>query len=145
MSSSNSNMDDRAIQEDADPAHPQTSRGEFLKWSGVALSGLYVGPKITSFAISKTRQTGSPAPSNHYTSSYSSTTTYTSSGAAVLPATGGAAGRHPAPIKSSREVDHQDWIPAAGAGAAALGWYIRKQANAHDEVEVEAHDADQTD
>src|SRR5579872_6604789 len=28
-----------------------TSRGDFLKWSGVALSGLYVGPKITSFAL----------------------------------------------------------------------------------------------
>jgi len=27
------------------------SRGEFLKWGTVALSGLYVGPKITSFAL----------------------------------------------------------------------------------------------
>lgn len=30
-----------------------TSRGEFLKWGTVALSGMYVGPKITSFAVEK--------------------------------------------------------------------------------------------
>lgn len=28
-----------------------TSRGDFLKWGTVAMGGLYVGPKITSFAV----------------------------------------------------------------------------------------------
>lgn len=28
-----------------------TSRGEFLKWGTIALSGLYVGPRITTFAV----------------------------------------------------------------------------------------------
>jgi hypothetical protein len=144
MSTMDSNKD-AAMEEGGDAGNPQSSRGEFLKWTGVALSGMYVGPKITSFAISKTGQSGSPAPSNHYNSSYTSSTTYTSSGPSVLPATGGGAGQHGAPAKPSTHVDKQDWVPAAGAGAAALGWYIRKQAKAHEQVEVKAHDADQTD
>jgi hypothetical protein len=136
--------------DDRDTVDPRTSRGEFLKWSGVALGGLYVGPKITSFAISKTGQAGSPAPStsNHYSSSYSSSTTYTTTSSttpSVLPETGGGAGQHGAPVKPSGHVDNQDWIPAAGAGAAALGWYIRKQARAQEQTEVKAHDTDQTD
>ena len=36
---------------DTEQAPNGASRGEFLKWGTVALSGLYVGPKITSFAI----------------------------------------------------------------------------------------------
>ncbi len=140
--------------DDRDTVDPRTSRGEFLKWSGVALSGLYVGPKITSFAISKTGQAGSPAPStsNHYNSSYSSsssttytTTSTTTSTPSVLPETGGGAGQHGIPAKASRHVDNQDWIPAAGAGAAALGWYIRKQAKAQEQTEVRVDDTDQAD
>ena len=47
-----------------EPARHQTSRGEFLKWGTVALSGIYVGPKITSFAVEKSLgHSGSVGPS----------------------------------------------------------------------------------
>lgn len=61
------------------------SRGEFLKWGTVALSGMYVGPKITSFAVEKSLGHAGSAP-NHAPapSPPSSPPTY-------FPATGGAA------------------------------------------------------
>ena len=141
MSAMEENVNDQPMPNDR-TSNAQTSRGEFLKWGGVALGGLYVGPKITSFAVSKTGQAGSPAPSNNNNASYSSS--YSSSSASVLPATGGAAGGHSARANDSHSVDHQDWVPAAGAGAAALGWYIRKQAKAQETAEVKAHDVNKT-
>ena len=120
----------------------QATRGDFLKWSGVALGGLYAGPKITSFAVSKTGQAGSPAPSNNTNAAYSSS--YSSSSASVLPSTGGAAGMHAGNAKRTQSAERQDWVPAAGAGAAALGWYIRKQAKAQETAEVRANDANET-
>jgi len=68
------------------------SRGDFLKWGTVALSGMYVGPKITSFAVEKSLgHSGSPAPTPvPVPPSYVSPPAET-----FFPATGGAAGLTP--------------------------------------------------
>ena len=74
--------------QDREPRH-QTSRGEFLKWGTVALSGIYVGPKITTFAVEKSLgHAGSVGPSP---SPYPTAPVYPSQ-QPYLPATGGAAG-----------------------------------------------------
>lgn len=104
----------------------QTTRGDFLKWGTVALSGMYVGPKITTFAVENSLgHAGSPAP-NH------PSTPPTPSFNNQLPPTGGAApsggGADAAGVPT--------WLPAAGAGAAALGLYARHQARTSHPVEA---------
>jgi hypothetical protein len=64
-------------------------RGQFLKWGTVALSGMYVGPKITSFAVEKSLGHGgsvTPAPVP---------VPVPSPPVEFFPATGGAAGLTP--------------------------------------------------
>ncbi len=106
----------------------QPSRGDFLKWGTVALGGLYVGPKITSFAVNGTvGQAGSPAPGSHSSSSSSSYSYSSSTSESIsLPTTGGAAGQHTAATVGNG-VSSEAWIPVAAAGTAAAGWYLRKQ------------------
>jgi|GEM_PF-6218398 len=106
-----------------EPGSQSTSRGEFLKWGTMALGGLYVGPKVTSFAVQKTvGQAGSPSPKP---------TPPSPPGPQIpqLPPTGGAAGQ-----TSSSNASMPTWVPAAGAGAAALGLLVRQQAKAKQEV-----------
>lgn len=69
----------------------QASRGEFLKWGTVALGGLYVGPKISSFAVEKSLgHAGSVSPSPSPRPSGPSQQEF------FFPGTGGAAGLSPA-------------------------------------------------
>jgi hypothetical protein len=99
------NADDMT-QNDAATAEPSgngTSRGEFLKWGTVALSGLYVGPKITSFAVqSQLGSAGSvpvtpvPTPPVPY---YPPTPIY--------PATGGASDLTPAQRRALKSRDRK--------------------------------------
>jgi hypothetical protein len=64
-----------------------SSRGDFIKWSTVAMGGLYVGPKISSFAVDQVMgQAGSTLPTPPPTSTPTPT-------GPELPPTGGAAVR----------------------------------------------------
>ena len=135
----------------------ESSRGDFLKWGTVALGGLYVGPKITSFAINgSVGQAGSPAPSSHssssssssstsYSSSYSSSTSYSSSvstsQAVSLPRTGGGAGHSTAVTGNGG--GSPAWIPVAGAATAAAGWYLRKQGQKRQMIGEPANDTEE--
>lgn len=85
------NADEREPQtmEENDQESKGTSRGEFLKWGTIALSGMYVGPRITTFAVrSQLGHAGSVPPSPTAVTPSPTPTTPT---VPNLPATGGAA------------------------------------------------------
>jgi hypothetical protein len=68
------------------------SRGEFLKWGTLALSGLYVGPKITTFALQGQLGQAGSVPVTTPVPTPPSPTPFTP----VFPETGGAANLTPA-------------------------------------------------
>lgn len=117
----------------AESADSGTTRADFLKWSTAALGGLYVGPRITSFAVGGAiGQAGSPAPGPSHTSP---APRVPPAQAPLLPVTGGAAGNPPAADAPP------GWLPAAGVGAMAAGWAIRQRMRQTGQpVEVEDDD-----